>query len=154
MTRTQPRTRGASIALRTLHLASFGILLGGHAFAVEGDRLLTALYLTIGSGVGLIALEVYVLGPYWLFLGKGVMVLVKLAFLLMVPFLWEGRVLLLLLVLAIGSVGSHMPGRYRHYSLLHRRAIGPGEALRSPFSASRPAVAPTAPLYDRDLKRR
>jgi len=36
---------------------------------------------------------------------------------------WEQRVWLLMLVLVIGSVGSHMPGRFRYYSLLHRRVI-------------------------------
>jgi len=154
MTTTQPGIRGASIALRTVHLASFGILLGGHTFGIEGDRLLIALCLTIASGIGLMALELFAIGLHWLFMGKGIMVLAKLALLLLVPFFWEGRVQILLLVLAIGSVGSHMPGRYRHYSLLHRRAIGRGEAFRFPFSASRPAVGPTASLYDRDLKRR
>lgn len=130
MTRPQSGTRSLSIALRTLHLASFGILLGGHAFAIEADRLLPALYLTIASGAGLIALELYVFGLYWLFLGKGIMVLLKLAMLLAVPFLWEYRVLLLFLVVAIASVGSHMPARYRHYSFLHRRVLQAGEILR------------------------
>jgi len=130
MTRPQTGTRGLSIALRTLHLASFGILLGGHAFAIESNQLLPALYLTIASGAGLIALEVYIIGLYWLFLGKGVMVLLKLAMLLAVPFFWDHRLLLLLLVVVIASVGSHMPARYRHYSFLHGRAVQAGERLR------------------------
>ena len=133
--RPQSGTRGLSIALRTLHLASFGILLGGHAFAIEADRLLPALYLTIASGIGLMALEVYVIGLYWFFQGKGVMVLAKLAILLTVPFLWEYRVFLLLLVVVIASVGSHMPARYRHYSFLHRRVVQAGEKLRIASSA-------------------
>ena len=128
MTRPQSGSRGISIALRTLHLASFGILLGGHVFGIEGDRLLTALYLTIASGIGLMALEVYVIGLYWLFLGKGVMVLLKLAILLAVPSLWEYRVPLLLLVVGIASVGSHMPARYRHYSFLRGRVVQAGES--------------------------
>ena len=130
MTRPQTGTRGLSIALRTLHLASFGILLGGHAFAIESNQLLPALYLTIASGAGLIALEVYIIGLYWLFLGKGVMVFLKLAMLLAVPFFWDHRLLLLLLVVVIASVGSHMPARYRHYSFLHRRVVQAGESLR------------------------
>jgi hypothetical protein len=112
-----------------VHLASFGILLGGHAFAIEGDRLLTALHLTIASGIGLMALEVYVIGLYWLFLGKGITVLLKLAILLAVPSLWEYRVPLLLLVVGIASVGSHMPARYRHYSFLHGRVVQAGQGL-------------------------
>ncbi|MBI3326439.1 MAG: hypothetical protein HYZ81_07040, partial [Nitrospinae bacterium] len=95
-----PHSRGISIAFRTLHLASFGILLGGHVFAVAPETLLPYLALTILSGVALIALEVYALGLYWFFLGKGIMVLGKLAILLMIPFFWEVRVILLLLVVA------------------------------------------------------
>ena len=131
MTRPHSGTRGMSIALRTLHLASFGILLGGHAFSIEADRLLPALYLTIASGIGLIAIEVYVIGLYWLFLGKGVMVLLKLAIVLAVPSFWEYRLLLLLSVVVIASVGSHMPARYRHYSLLHGHVVQAGEILRT-----------------------
>lgn len=122
-------TRAISIALRTLHLAAFGLLLGGHAFSVEPERLLPFLSLTVLSGIGLIALELYAVGLYWLFLGKGLMVVLKLALLLLVPIFWEARVMLLLLVVGIGSVGSHMPARFRHYSVLHRRVIQPGETL-------------------------
>jgi hypothetical protein len=75
------------------------------------------------------ALEVYVIGLYWLFLGKGVTVLLKLAILLAVPSLWEYRVPLLLLVVGIASVGSHMPARYRHYSFLHGRVVQAGQGL-------------------------
>src|SRR3972149_12079763 len=72
-----PGTRAMSIAFRTLHLAAFGILIGGHAFELHTDRLLLYLWLTILSGVGLIALEVYAVGLYWLVLGEGVMGLAK-----------------------------------------------------------------------------
>lgn len=129
MMRPQSGTRSLSIALRTLHLASFGILLGGHVFTIEAERVLPALYLTIASGAGLIALELFVFGLYWLFLGKGIMVLLKLAMLLAIPFLWEYRLLLLFLTVVIASVGSHMPARYRHYSFLRRHVVQPGERL-------------------------
>ena len=36
-----------------MHLVSFGILLGGYMFAIDADRVLPALYLTIASGIGL-----------------------------------------------------------------------------------------------------
>ncbi len=97
-----------------MHLAAFGILLGGHTFAVDAEKLLPSLWLTILSGIELIALEVYAVGLYWVFLGKGITVLVKLGILLAVPFFWEARILLLLLVVGIASVGSHMPARFRH----------------------------------------
>lgn len=123
------RRRGLSLLLRTLHLVSFGILLGGHTFAIEADRLLPALYFTIGSGIGLVALEICATGLYWLLLGKGIMVLLKLLVLLAVPVLWEYRLPLLLVVVVLGSIGSHMPARYRHYSPLEGRVVQTGELL-------------------------
>lgn len=149
-----PGSRAWSITFRTLHLAAFGVLLGGHAFAIETDRLLPYLYLTILSGIGLIALEMYALGLYWLFLGKGLMVLAKLGILLAVPFFWEHRLALLLAVVAVASVGSHMPARYRHYSVLHRRVIGPGESLRPVILPRRPAAAAVEVLEDGRPERR
>src|SRR3970040_1208759 len=143
-----PRSRAMSIALRTLHLAAFGMLLGGHAFGVEAERLLLSLSLPILSGLGLIALEIYAVGLYWLILGKGIMVLVKLALLLLIPFFWEARVALLLLVMGIASVGSHMPARYRHYSFLHRGVIEPGQSLDYPVLSSPPEGVTAAVIID------
>jgi hypothetical protein len=51
-------------------------------------------------------------------MGKGLVVLAKLLILAMVPFFWEHRVFLLLLTVAVASVGSHMPSRFRHRSFL------------------------------------
>jgi hypothetical protein len=141
-------SRVMSIALRTLHLAAFGMLLGGHAFGLDADRLLPYLWVTIVSGLGLIALEIYAVGLYWLVLGKGIMVLVKLALLLLIPFFWETRVLLLLLVVAIASIGSHMPARCRHYSLLHRGVIEPGQSLSSPGVSLPPRDVSVAVIID------
>lgn len=139
-----PAARAVSIALRTAHLTTFGLLLGGHAFGVEAGRLVPALWLTVASGLGLVAVEVYAAGPYWFVLGKGVMALAKLAVLAAVPFFWEQRLALLLLVIVIASVGSHMPARYRHYSLLHRRVIERGEPLRRRSRSGQPAAVAAA----------
>ena len=109
--------------------------------------MLLYLCLTILSGVGLIALEVYAVGLYWLVLGKGIMVLLKLALLLLIPFFWEARVVLLVLVVGIASVGSHMPARYRHYSLLERRVIEPGTPLQLAVP-SLPAETAAVPVTD------
>ena len=37
------------------------------------------------------------------------------------------RVVLLTVAAVIGAVSSHMPGRYRYYSLLYRRVVGSRE---------------------------
>ena len=120
--RPLPYARAMSIALRTVHIAAVGILLGGHAFEVSAVRLLPWLYVSIVSGAGLIGLELYS-SCKWLYQGKGVLVLLKLLLIAAVAVCWEQRLWLLLAALVLGSVGSHMPGRFRYYSFIHRRVI-------------------------------
>ena len=117
-----PAHRALGVALRTAHLMTFGTLLGGHVFGIEAGRLLPFLIATIATGVGLMALELAAtLG--WLFMGKGLAVLLKLLLLLSVPLFWEQRVLILLAVILVASVGAHMPSRFRHYSILAGRSL-------------------------------
>src|SRR3989304_10068426 len=128
--------RWINSALRTAHLMTSSILLGGHVFDVSADRLILSLYLTIASGGGLVLLELYT-SCRWIYLGKGAMVILKVALLIAAGVWWEQRVVFLLLVVLVGSAGSHMPARFRYYSLIHCRVIsdpikGPG---RPPVSA-------------------
>ncbi len=120
--RVLPYARGISITFRTVHIAAIGILMGGHVFAVPDVRLLPWLYLSLVSGTGLIGIELYS-SCKWLYQGKGILVLVKLLLVAAVAVFWEQRVWLLLVALVISSVGSHMPGHFRYYSILHRRVI-------------------------------
>jgi hypothetical protein len=125
-------SRAWNIALRTAHIASMGMLLGGHAFDVPRDDLLLCLWLTIASGAGLGVLEA---GPrfLWFHQGRGLATLLKLGLLLAVPFLWghwHVRLTVLLVVVVVASVGSHMPARFRYYSVIYKEVIpagcGPG----------------------------
>jgi hypothetical protein len=112
--------RAWNVAARTVHIAAISALLGGHLFAVPADRLLPWLWVAIGSGGALMAIEMYPSFD-WLAQGAGLSVLAKLLLLCVVPMAWAWRVPVLFGVLAIASVGSHMPGRYRHYSVIFRR---------------------------------
>jgi hypothetical protein len=56
---------------------------------------------------------------------RGVATLGKLALLACVPFLWEQRAAILTLVVAVGVVVSHMPGRFRYRTLLPGVPRGP-----------------------------
>ena len=114
--------RAGKIALRTAHLIGAGILLGGHFFDAPAGELRPWLALAVASGIGLIMLEAYP-SLHFLFEGWGVVTLTKLALLIVIPFAWDTRVPILFAVVALGSVGSHMPARFRHYSLLYRRVI-------------------------------
>ncbi len=126
--RRVPGHRPLSIALRTAHLITFGTLLGGHVFDVDPSRLLPLLYATILTGAALMALELASTCA-WLFMGKGIAVLVKLLLLLMIPLVWEHRVWVLLVVVVVASVGSHMPSRFRCYSVFPARGPEPREEL-------------------------
>lgn len=107
--------------------------MGGHAFGVTPERLKASLWLTLGTGVALAAVES---GGrlLWLHQGRGIMTITKLALLCMVPFFWDLRLPILLTVVVLASVGSHMTGRLRYYSVVHRRVIhdgvGPGGKRR------------------------
>ncbi len=120
--RVLPYNRGISVGFRTLHLLASGLLYGGHAFDVEPQRLVTLLYLTVGSGLGLILLELY-RSCDWVYQGMGALVIVKTVITVMAGVWWEQRVALLFLVVILGSVGSHMTARYRHYSFRHGRVL-------------------------------
>ena len=122
-------TRAWNIAIRTAHIATMGILLGGHAFDVPKADLETSHWWCIGTGIVLVAIEA---GPRltWFHQGRGLMVLAKMALIGAVPLFWDYRLPILLVVVVIGSVGSHMPARFRYYSVLRREVIrgsdGPG----------------------------
>ena len=118
-----PYARAWSILFRTLHLLAIAILVGGHLFNAPADQLRPLLYLAIASGVGMACIEAY---PFWqtLFQGWGILVMIKLALLCAVPFAWSHRFAILVVVLSIGSVGSHMSKRLRHFAPFFGPAVG------------------------------
>jgi len=124
-----PSARAWNIALRTAHIATMGILLGGHAFDVPAPQLLSSLWLTIVTGA---ALGVSEAGWHllWFHQVRGLMTMGKLVLVCAVPFFWQYRLMILLAVVVIASVGSHMPARFRYYSVIYREVIrgscGPG----------------------------
>jgi hypothetical protein len=120
--RTMPHSRVFNIAFRTGHIMSFGMLVGGHFFGAPLEQLRWLLYGTILTGAGIGLLDFY-MTPSFLFEGRGVALLLKLALLALVPILWNHRVAMLLVVIAVGSIGSHMPRTFRHYSFLYRKVL-------------------------------
>ena len=124
--RTFPAERWVRIALRTAHLMSMAAYVGGSLFGVAPERLTTALVLTLATGVLFTLLEMF--GTLaWLFELRGLMTLLKVGLLGLISVLPAANALLLLAAVAIGSVSSHMPARYRYFTLLtgtqarHRR---------------------------------
>jgi hypothetical protein len=119
--RRLPYARAWNVGARTLHLGATGTLLGGHVFGVPADALLPWLWVAMASGAVMLAVELYSSFD-WLTQIGGLAVVLKLAVLCVIPFAWSARVPLLFIVVLIAGVGSHMPGKYRHYSLLYRRS--------------------------------
>ena len=128
--RPLPGMRAMRTTLRTTHLIASGILYGGHVYSVPAERLWPALLATLATGGAFVALEVYH-APIWLVQLRGVAALVKVALVAAVATVaacWSCRVWLLTAVMIIGGVASHMPGRYRYYSVLHGRSVGGRES--------------------------
>ena len=122
-------SRGLKIVFRTAHLVTSSVLFGGHVFDIAPERLILTLYFTIASGAGLIALELYG-SCQWVYQGMGLLTEIKVLLLIAAGAWWDMRAPLLTLVVILGSVGSHMPARYRHYSLLHGRVLDERSASR------------------------
>lgn len=124
--RPVPAVRAIRIALRTAHLAAFAALYGGHWHGVAAARLVPALVATVATGGCLMALEIY-RAPVWPLQVRGVATLAKIGLVAAVGVAWNARLWLLTAAIVIGGVTSHMPGRFRYYSLLHRRVVGSSE---------------------------
>lgn len=125
--RPLPGIRIARTTLRTAHLISFAALYGGHVYGIEPDPLRPALLATLLSGGALTALEVY-RTPAWLVQVRGVATFAKIVLVAAVAVFWEARLALLTAAIVIGGVVSHMPGRYRYYSIVHGRVVGEKES--------------------------
>jgi hypothetical protein len=117
-----PHARAWNVGARTVHLAVTGTLLGGHVFGASAEALVPLLWGAIGSGAVMLGLELYT-SLDWLTQVGGLVTVAKLAVLCVIPFAWSARVPLLLVVVGLAGVGSHMPGRFRHYSLLYGRSV-------------------------------
>ena len=120
--RPLPGARPVRTLLRTAHTLAFAALYGGHVFDVSPPRLHAALAATVASGAAFMAVEMY-RTPVWPVQVRGIAAFVKIALVMMVAVWWEARVWLLSAAIAIGTVVSHMPGKYRYYSVVHRRVL-------------------------------
>ncbi len=107
--------RAINIGLRTGHIAAGSVLVGGLVFDVDPARLDLSLGFAIGTGLALVAVENRT-RPGWFHDGRGLMTMLKLAVLIAVPWVSDARVPMLMTAIALASVGSHMPARFRYAS--------------------------------------
>jgi hypothetical protein len=119
--------RCASVLLRSAHVAAMGVVLGGVFLGAGHGALAVAIWATLASGVLMLLMDV-AKSPGVLLQGSGLFVLLKLALLAAGYFLFPAQRFGWYLAAAfLASVGSHMPGRLRHLSVVGRRRVGDGE---------------------------
>ncbi|MAE71155.1 MAG: hypothetical protein CME06_11900 [Gemmatimonadetes bacterium] len=115
--------RWLRIALRSAHIIAFSVYAGGIWYGA--DRVGAALFWAGMSGGALAAVSI-ARSPGWILELRGVATVVKIA-LIWIAAAWPaGQIPLLLIAIGLASVSSHMPGRYRYYSILSRGECGSG----------------------------
>lgn len=117
-----PWARPAQLVLRSLHIAAMALVVGAIPFGADFAALRVPILLTLASGVLLFAVDLARdLGI--LVQGSGVAVLVKLGLLGLGVLQPADRLAWYLAATLVASVGSHMPGSWRHFSFLEWKVL-------------------------------
>lgn len=98
------------------------LLAGGYVFGASSSQLKHLLYLSIATGIGLVLIETFP-SMHFIFEGGGLFLLAKLVLLHFVVVAPGYRLPLVLAVMALAGIGSHLPARFRHYSVLEGKVI-------------------------------
>lgn len=122
-----PWQRPVEVALRSVHIAAMGLVLGGIATGGTHDTLFVPICVTVSSGA-LLLVSSLTWGCMTLAQGSGLALLAKLALLGLGNLFPGGRLGWYLAATVVTSFGSHMPSAWRHWSpagLLARRPVRP-----------------------------
>ncbi len=112
-----PWARSVQLVLRSLHIAAMALVVGGLPFGAGYQQLRGPILATLLSGILLFAIDLARdLGM--LLQGSGVAVLLKLGLLGMGFLQPAARLPWYLAATLVASVGSHMPGAWRHFSFV------------------------------------
>lgn len=117
-----PLRRVVRAMLRAAHILTGGVLLGGYIFAAPDQALRFWWTATVASGLALFATDLHASFAALVEV-RGAVVLVKLALLLLLPIAGTYATWVLAVVLVIGAVSSHLPGRVRHRALFLRTRV-------------------------------
>jgi hypothetical protein len=120
--------RAIEVGLRSVHIASMGLVLGGIALGGTHETLLASIVATVVSGLLLLAASLR-WGCLTLGQGAGWALLLKLALLGLGNVFTGARLAFYLAATLVSSVGSHMPSAWRHHTFsarAHRAAVRPG----------------------------
>jgi hypothetical protein len=111
--------RLTKVAVRTIHLIGMAGMFGA---AMYGAAEPTYFYLTMLSGVVLVAMEAYS-GWIWCVQLRGVAVYLKLLLLALLHVALQHTMVILIVMIAVSGFMSHAPGWIRYYSLLHGKVV-------------------------------
>ena len=117
MPRCFPWARPAQLVLRSIHIATMALVVGGIPFGGDFQTLRGAIVITVASGTLLFAIDL-AKDMAILTQGSGVAVLVKLGLLGLGLLQPAARLPWYLMATLVASIGSHMPGTWRHFSFL------------------------------------
>lgn len=115
-----PGARALGIALRTAHLFTMSVYVGGVWLGVPAPNLELWRALTFGSGLGLLASELSH-GPGWISQARGLATITHVLALALVG--WGAGRTGTLLAVVIGAAGSHAPKWIRKWSLRDGRTV-------------------------------
>jgi len=119
--------RWLGIAVRTGHIGVASVFFGGCLLLVPYAHLSFWHHLVIATGCVLLLLE-WLHDRHWPHRGKGLLGLLHACLGLLIHLKPGLTVPLLWIILVTGCIGSHMPRRFRHWSILYGREIRePGE---------------------------
>ena len=121
-----PHRMAMRLSLRALHIMTTGVFLGGHIFHQPISVLEPWLWVAILSGLAILLTDIYSSFAV-LFEIRGLVVLLKIVLISLIPFFWDQRIFILVLMLFIGAISSHMPKRYRHKLLFFESFIIPDQ---------------------------
>lgn len=121
-----PGARALQVALRSVHIAAMALVLGGIAQGGDFETLGTPILWTVLSGVLLLVVD---LARRCLVLsqGSGAALFLKLGLLGLGNLFPAARLEWYLAATLVASIGSHMSGDWRHFSLLKGRVLGFGD---------------------------
>ena len=114
-----PGARALAILVRTSHLGTMAVLVGGRYLAAGHPSLHAWGIATAATGLALLVTEIRH-SQNWAHQGRGVIAYAHVGALGLIA-VWPTAALAT--CLAIGAVGSHLPRSIRKWSLLHRRIV-------------------------------
>lgn len=114
-----PAQRWIKIILRALHVFCAGVYTGAWFFAIESGARTPWFIAALCSGLLLITVDLFETGVFLLQL-RGIIVMVKLALLVAIPFLGGGEARIMAGVVIASVISSHASSSFRYFQVWGR----------------------------------